>query len=211
MINNSKEAIIFDLGGVLLNLDYDLTEKAFISLGMTNFGESYSQLQQTHLFDRYEIGEISSFHFVNRLLDLLPPGTTANQVVHAWNAMILDFPAERLQFLEELSMKYRLFLLSNTNDLHIDAVRRALEKTVGHKNLEQYFEKTYFSSAIGMRKPDSRIFEFVCSENNLDPAKTIFIDDSPQHVEGAKLVGIETFLLEKNREVFEIPFFQHNK
>jgi glucose-1-phosphatase len=208
MINNSKEAIIFDLGGVLLNLDYDLTEKAFISLGMANFGESYSQLQQVNLFDRYEIGEISSFHFVNRLLDLLPPGTTANQVVHAWNSMILDFPVERLKQLETLSQKYRLFLLSNTNDLHIDAVRRSLEKTVGHKNLEQYFEKTYFSSAIGMRKPDSKVFEFVCSENNLDPSKTIFIDDSPQHIEGAKLAGIEAFLLEKGQDVFELSFFR---
>lgn len=208
MINNSKEAIIFDLGGVLLNLDYDLTEKAFISLGMTNFGESYSQLQQVNLFDRYEIGEISSFHFVNRLLDLLPPGTTANQVVHAWDAMILDFPSKRLELLEKLSTKYRLFLLSNTNDLHIDAVRRSLEKTVGHQNLEQYFEKTYFSSAIGMRKPNKEIFEFVCSENNLDRTKTIFIDDSPQHVEGAKFAGIEAVLLEKNQEVFELPFFR---
>lgn len=207
MINNSKEAIIFDLGGVLLNLDYDLTEKAFISLGMSNFGESYSQLQQTQLFDRYEIGEISSFHFVNRLLDLLPQGTTANQVVHAWDSMILDFPEKRLEQLEALSGKYRLFLLSNTNDLHIDAVRRSLEKTTGHRNLEQYFEKTYFSSAIGMRKPDTKIFEFVCSENNLDPTKTIFIDDSPQHIEGAKSIGIEAFLLEKNQEVFELPFF----
>lgn len=201
MINNSKEAIIFDLGGVLLNLDYDLTEKAFISLGMTNFGESYSQLQQTHLFDRFERGEVSSFHFINQLLDRLPLGTTANQVVHAWNAMILDFPVKRLQFLEELSKKYRLFLLSNTNDLHIDAVRRALEKAVGHRNLEQYFEKTYFSSAVGMRKPDSNIFEFVCTENNLDPSKTIFIDDSPQHVEGAKIAGIQAVLLERNQEV----------
>ena len=208
MINNSKEAIIFDLGGVLLNLDYDLTEKAFISLGMTKFGESYSQLQQVQLFDRYETGEISSFHFVNRLLDLLPPGTTANQVVHAWDAMILDFPVKRLEQLEALSQKYRLFLLSNTNDLHIDAVRRSLKKSVGHRNLEQYFEKTYFSSAVGMRKPDSKIFEFVCSENNLDPAKTIFIDDSPQHIEGAKLAGIEAFLLEKGQDVFELPFFR---
>jgi glucose-1-phosphatase len=207
MINNSKEAIIFDLGGVLLNLDYDLTEKAFISLGMTNFGESYSQLQQEHLFDRFERGEVSSFHFINQLLDRLPLGTTANQVVHAWDAMILDFPVKRLQNLEELSKKYRLFLLSNTNDLHIDAVRRSLEKSVGHQNLEQYFEKTYFSSAVGMRKPDSNIFEFVCSENNLDPLKTLFIDDSPQHVEGAKNVGIDVILLEKNQEVFELPFF----
>lgn len=207
MINNSKEAIIFDLGGVLLNLDYDLTEKAFISLGMVDFGESYSQLQQTHLFDRFEKGEVSSFHFVNQLLDRLPPGTTANQVVHAWDAMILDFPVKRLRFLEELSKKYRIFLLSNTNDLHIDAVRRSLDKSVGHRNLEQYFEKTYFSSAIGMRKPDSEIFEFVCRENNLDPAKTVFIDDSPQHIEGARSSGIDAFLLAKNQEVFELPFF----
>jgi glucose-1-phosphatase len=201
MINNSKEAIIFDLGGVLLNLDYDLTEKAFISLGMANFGEAYSQLQQTDLFDRFERGEVSSFHFINQLLDQLPAGTTANQVVHAWDAMILDFPVERLQFLEGLSKKYRLFLLSNTNDLHIDAVRRALEKTVGHRNLEQYFEKVYFSSAVGMRKPDSKIFEFVCADNGLDPAKTVFIDDSPQHIEGAVSAGIEAFLLAKGQEV----------
>lgn len=201
MINNSKEAIIFDLGGVLLNLDYDLTEKAFISLGMTNFGESYSQLQQTQLFDRFEKGEVSSFHFINQLLDRLPLGTTANQVVHAWDAMILDFPLERLSFLEDLSKKHRIFLLSNTNDLHIDAVRRSLNKAVGHRNLEQYFEKTYFSSAIGMRKPDSEIFEFVCSENKLNPATTLFIDDSPQHVEGAKALGIHAILLEKNQDV----------
>lgn len=208
MINNSKEAIIFDLGGVLLNLDYDLTEKAFISLGMTNFGESYSQLQQVQLFDRYETGEISSFHFVNRLLDLLPEGTTANQVVHAWDAMILDFPLKRLQNLEALSKKYRLFLLSNTNDLHIDAVRRALDKAAGHRELERYFEKTYFSSAVGMRKPDSKIFEFICNENNLDPSKTLFIDDSPQHIEGARLAGLDALFLEKGQEVFELPFFQ---
>jgi glucose-1-phosphatase len=207
MFEPLKEAIIFDLGGVLLNLDYDLTENAFISLGMKNFGESYSQLQQTQLFDRFERGEVSSFHFINQLLDRLPTGTNANQVVHAWDAMILDFPVNRLQSLEELSKKYRLFLLSNTNDLHIDAVRRSLEKTVGHRNLEQYFEKTYFSSAIGMRKPDQNIFEFVCTENGLDPQKTLFIDDSPQHVKGAKDVGLNAVLLPKNQEVFELPFF----
>ncbi|MNE66218.1 Alpha-D-glucose-1-phosphate phosphatase YihX [compost metagenome] len=109
--------------------------------------------------------------------------------------------------LEELSKNYRLFLLSNTNDLHIDAVRRSLEKTAGHRELERYFEKTYFSSAVGMRKPDEKIFEFVCAENNLNPSSTLFIDDSPQHVEGAKKVGIDAVLLEKNKDVFDLPFF----
>lgn len=208
MFNTPKEAIIFDLGGVLLNLDYDLTEKAFVSLGMKDFSESYSQLQQAHLFDRFERGEVSSFHFINQLLDRLPAGSNGNQVVHAWDAMILDFPAERLEKLEKLASKYRLFLLSNTNDLHIDAVRRSLQKTAGHRELERYFEKTYFSSAIGMRKPNPEIFEFVCTENQLDPAKTLFIDDSPQHVEGAKKAGLDALLLGKNEEVFDLPFFQ---
>ncbi|WP_300663788.1 HAD family phosphatase [Fluviicola sp.] len=208
MFDTSKEAIIFDLGGVLLNLDYDLTEKAFISLGMENFRESYSQLQQTQLFDRFECGEVSSFHFINQLLDRLPAGSTANQVVHAWDAMILDFPPERLEKLEALASKYRLFLLSNTNDLHIDAVRRSLEKTAGHRDLERYFEKTYFSSAVGMRKPDEKIFEFVCTENKLDPSRTLFIDDSPQHVEGAKKTGIDAVLLERKQDVFDLPFFR---
>ncbi|MDR0802639.1 HAD family phosphatase [Fluviicola sp.] len=207
MFDTPKEAIIFDLGGVLLNLDYDLTEKAFISLGMEDFSKSYSQLQQSHLFDRFECGEISSFYFINQLLDRLPAGLNANQVVHAWDAMILDFPVERLKKLEDLSSKYRLFLLSNTNDLHIDALRRSLEKAVGHRELERYFEKTYFSSAIGIRKPNPEIFEFVCRENRLNPAKTLFIDDSPQHVEGAKKAGLNAQLLGKNEEVFDLPFF----
>lgn len=206
-MNSSKEAIIFDLGGVLLNLDYKLTEDAFISLGMTDFPRVYSQLAQTDLFDRFERGEVSAFHFVNQLLDQLPSGTTANQVVHAWNKMILDFPLNRLNWLENLASSYRLFLLSNTNDLHIDAVRRALEKAVGHTDLERYFEKVYFSSAIGMRKPTSEIFEFICRENNLIPAHTLFIDDSPQHVEGARSTGLNAILLEKNQEVSQLPFF----
>ena len=206
-MNSPKEAIIFDLGGVLLNLDYNLTEDAFIALGMSDFPRVYSQLAQTDLFDRFERGEVSSFHFVNLLLDQLPSGTSANQVVHAWNKMILDFPLSRLNWLERLGDSYRLFLLSNTNDLHIDAVRRSLQKTVGHSDLERYFERVYFSSEIGMRKPTKEIFEFVCEQNQLIPAQTRFIDDSPQHVEGAKLAGLNALLLEKNQEVSELSFF----
>ena len=201
-----RNAIIFDLGGVLLNLDYQKTEDAFVQLGLTNFALEYSQLQQTDLFDQFECGKISSFHFINRILDLLPPGTNANQVVHAWNAMILDFPTDRLKKLENLAKKNRLFLLSNTNDLHLDAVKRALKKAVGHENLAQYFEKVYYSCELNMRKPHVETFQYVLNDNNLDQAHTIFIDDSPQHIEGAKLAGIDTILLQKNQEVMDLPF-----
>lgn len=186
------EAVIFDLGGVLINLNYQRTIGAFEQLGLADFSETYSQLAQTELFDRFETGQISSFHFVNRLLDKLPQGTSANQVVHAWNAMILDFPAERMEWLMRMKERYRIFLLSNTNTLHMEAVRRSLTKTVGHNRLEMYFERAYFSCDMGMRKPDPAIFLRVCEEQGLQPEKTLFIDDSPQHVEGARNAGLQS-------------------
>lgn len=200
-MKSKYEAVIFDLGGVLINLDYQRTEDAFVQLGAANFREMYSQLNQTDLFDRFETGKVSPFHFVNRLLDVLPAGTNANQVVHAWNAMILDFPLERMQWLEEFGKHNRIFLLSNTNELHVTAVRHSLTKSVGHGNLENYFEKTYFSCDMGSRKPDAACFEQVIRENGLNPETTLFIDDSPQHVEGAKQTGLNAILLGKGEEV----------
>lgn len=200
----TKKAILFDLGGVLINLDYQQTEDAFIALGLTDFRERYSQLAQTDLFDRFETGQISAFHFVNRLLDMLPSGINANQVVHAWNAMILDFPAERLKWLESLKDSHALYLLSNTNELHIPAVRRSLEKSVGHQQLEHYFHETYFSSEIKRRKPDVTTFEWFLDQTGLQASEVLFIDDSPQHIAGAKAAGIESVLLEKGRDVREL-------
>ena len=201
MINEKVEAVIFDLGGVILNIDYNRTADAFKALGLADFDNVYSQLCQTDLFDRFETGQVSSFHFINRLLDQLPRGCNGNQVVHAWDAMILDFPQERLDFLMELKQRRRIFLLSNTNDIHMDAVRRALEKTTGHKRLEDYFERVYLSCEMGLRKPDPAIFLRVCSEQGLDPAATLFIDDSPQHVEGAKAAGLQAVYLQPGMEI----------
>jgi putative hydrolase of the HAD superfamily len=201
MIKTETEAIIFDLGGVLINLDYQLTSKAFIDLGLTDFDATYSQLQQTDLFDRFETGAISSFHFINRLLDQLPQGTSGNRVVHAWNAMILDFPEERLLWLLEMKQRYRIFLLSNTNTLHMEAVRRSLERTIGHQRLEDYFEHVYLSCEMGLRKPNPEIFSRVCDEQGLNPATTVFIDDTLQHVEGAASIGLQALHLKPGKAV----------
>lgn len=197
------EAVIFDLGGVLINLDYQRTEAAFVALGLSNFNETYSQMQQTDLFDRFETGKVSPFHFINRLLDQLPAGSNGNQVVHAWNAMILDFPKQRLDWLKTFREKSgkKLFLLSNTNALHMDAVRRSLEQTVGHQRLEDYFDRVYLSHEMGMRKPNPEIFIRVCDEQGLNPASTLFIDDSPQHVEGAIKAGLQAVHLTPGTEV----------
>ena len=190
MEQNSFDAIIFDLGGVIINLDYQLTIEAFKKLGIDNFEEMYTQAKQNNLFNDFETGKISSQHFINSLLPFLPSGTSANKVVHAWNAMILDFPKKRLELLDQLNSKYRVFLLSNTNDIHLQAVNRSLANSTDRK-LETYFEKVYLSHEVKLRKPHKEIFELVCTEQNLNPETTIFIDDTIGHVNGANSIGLK--------------------
>lgn len=191
------ENIIFDLGGVILNLDYSKTTQAFKDLGLTNFEEMYSQAAQTGLFDRFEKGLCSPSYFVNALLDYMPAGTTPNQIVAAWNAMILEFPIENLELLLSLKEKYRIFLLSNTNEIHIQKLHRRLSQTVSEDTLVPYFEKVYYSSDLNLRKPELEIFEKVCNDNGLERSKTVFIDDTLQHLEGAKKAGLQTIHFQK--------------
>lgn len=191
------ENIVFDLGGVILNLDYERTRQAFNALQISDFDALYSQAQQTDLFDRFEKGECSTPYFINALLNFLPTGTTPNKVVAAWNAMILDFPLEKLNQLEALQKNYRLFLLSNTNDIHLQAVNRSLEK-VSAKKLPDFFEKAYYSHEIKQRKPHAEVFSWVCSENGILPENTLFIDDTAQHILGAKSIGMHTYHIPSN-------------
>ena len=195
------DTIIFDLGGVVINLEYERTTKAFEDLGLTNFNDLYSQAAQSGLFDAFEKGECSVQYFINKVLDYLPTGTQANQVVEAWNAMILDFPVENLSLLKRLQTEKRTFLLSNTNEIHIQKVHHHLQQVSTEKTLHPYFEKVYFSSDIGMRKPDAEIFEFVLKEQGLHPARTLFIDDTEQHILGAQKVGIQTYHLRKGERI----------
>jgi putative hydrolase of the HAD superfamily len=194
------DAIIFDLGGVLIDIDYTKTRQAFENLGISNFNELYSQANQQDLFDRFEIGQISGQHFINSLLNYFTEPISPNKVVHAWNAMLLDFKLDKLTLLEKLAPKHSLFLLSNTNELHVPVVRQRLAKLTA-KPLEAYFSKVYFSHDLGLRKPNSEIFEFVCSENNLNPSTTLFIDDSIQHIEGAKKCGLQTIHLTPDKDL----------
>lgn len=184
------ENIIFDFGGVIINIDYHATIDAFKSLGITDFEALYSQAEQSDLFDAIETGRISPQQFINGILDLLPSGTTPNQVVHAWNAMILDIPADRIKFLLELKKTHQIFLLSNTNSIHIDKAMREWNATT-QENINQVFNKVYLSHEMGLRKPHPEIFTSVCEEQGLNPAKTLFIDDSVQHVEGAREAGLK--------------------
>ena len=199
--------IIFDLGGVLLNLDYGATERAFEALGVENFGALYGQLQQTTLFDDLETGRITKAEFIKAMQDAAPQlSLTEEQIVTAWNAMLLDFPLRRLQILQQLRLYYDLFLLSNTNEIHEEAFNAILMQGHSIPAMGAFFDRIYFSHRVGMRKPDKDIFERILEENEIKPEHTLFIDDSPQHIETAKALGIQTIYLEKGMTIEEHIF-----
>lgn len=192
--------IIFDLGGVIINLDINRTINEFNKLATTPFEAIYTQLQQSPIFDQFDKGLISENDFFNELQIQIKAKVEKEDLILAWNAMLLDFPINRLKLLEKLKQHYRLFLLSNTNETHILEFENQLFKTHGYKNLEPFFEKVYYSCRMEMRKPDVEIFEYVLNENKLEASETLFIDDTSHHVIGALKTGIKALLLEKNKE-----------
>lgn len=196
--------IIFDLGGVIINLDIPKTIQEFNKLSRKPFETIYSQLQQSPIFDKFDKGEISERDFLDALKNALEDNIADERLLYAWNAMLLDFPKHRLELLEKLKPNYRLFLLSNTNETHVIEFEKILSTEHGHQNLESFFEKVYYSCRINMRKPNTDIFDFVLKENHLIAEETLFIDDSLQHVEGALNAGIKAVLLEKKKEVEDL-------
>jgi FMN phosphatase YigB (HAD superfamily) len=193
---NGIKNIIFDLGGVILDIDYNLTVKAFDGLGIPNFKEQYSKMSQSNLFDNIETGKISPVEFRDLIREVAQKTISDAEIDTAWNALILHLPQYRIEILKNLQVNYRLFLLSNTNKIHYDDYSEVIKRENGIEGLEPLFEKTYLSHEMGLRKPDPEIFQVVLNENNLVPKETLFIDDSPQHIASAKTLGIVAYHLE---------------
>ncbi len=196
--------IIFDLGGVIINLDYALTIYEFNRLSEIPFESIYTQAKQNELFNEFETGKISELVFFEELQKTLRYKGSLKNLIHAWNAMLLDVPQKRLDFLIDIKLHYKTFLLSNTNETHIEAFEKELYLRNGVKNFSDYFDNTYYSCRINMRKPDREIFEFVLAENKLVAEETIFIDDSIQHVKAAGDCGINAYLLSKPNDVIHL-------
>ena len=198
------KSIIFDLGGVILNLDYSKTVDEFKKIGVLHSKKLYSQKKQTLLFDDFEKGKIKSEKFISTLKDSENLKIKEIDFINAWNAMLLEIPIEKLKFIYGLKKDYKIFLLSNTNEIHIKKFKEDLKK---NNMLEQFyncFDKIYYSSRMGKRKPEKSCFNQVLEENGLMAENTLFIDDSIQHIEGAKKAGIKTFHLEKNKSILDL-------
>lgn len=196
--------IIFDFGGVILNIDHSLPEKKFKELGIKNFDQLYSQALQDQLFDKLEKGLISPDTFRNEIRKHIPIEVTDKEIDDAWNSIILDLPSERINILEKLKGEYKTFLLSNTNKIHYDCYRANLENVHGYKSFDELFIKAYFSFEMGLQKPQAEIFEAIINENNLKTEETLFIDDTKRHIDGAAKVGLKTFYLEKGMDIVNL-------
>lgn len=196
--------IIFDFGGVLINLDYDATYKAFISLGVHNLMKLLSKSEQTKLFDDFEEGTISPADFRNELRKASNVDLTDEQFDWAWNQILLDIPQERLEKVMELKKQYRVFLLSNTNKIHYDHYLVDLQELNGFQSFEDIFEKAYFSHDVNMRKPNAEIFEFVLSDVEINASETLFIDDTERHILSAQKLGIQTHHLKDDEDICQL-------
>lgn len=198
------QAIIFDFGGVIFNIDFGKVNKAFNHLGVKNFEDIYSQKKANPLFQRLEEGKLNEEEFYDEFKELTSLQLTNQQIKDAWNMLLVNYRKEALDTLTAIKHKYGLYLLSNTNIIHQQAFNKIYEEQIGAGSLSRYFDKAYYSHEIGYRKPDKEAYEYVLKENNLPPSKTLFIDDSIQNIKPAEGLGIQTIFLKEGMAIEDL-------
>lgn len=202
--------IIFDLGGVILNIDFKKTNDAFHLLGLEDFSKHINQFHITDLFLQYETGQIDDIKFIDSVAMLTDKPMKKDKIVEAWNALLLDFPVERIHLLKKIKSRYRTFLLSNTNSIHLQEFQERLHNEQG-VYLEDLFEKAYYSHVVKLRKPDAEIFNLVLKENKLEPSETLFIDDTASNFAEAEKLGIQIYHLKPGTTINDMQLFEEYK
>jgi glucose-1-phosphatase len=187
------DTIIFDFGDIFINLDKQATIDGLQRLGLTSWNEDLDQLNIS-----FEKGEISKDNFLLGIQKHIP-NASIEEILVAWNAVLLDFPLYRLEFLQLLSQKYRLFLLSNTDSIHINHFEQR-EGASFYGAFYQCFEKVYFSYEMGMRKPDAKIYTTLIRQHELSPKYTLFVDDKKDNTDAAKALGLNVWNLQVGQE-----------
>lgn len=195
--------IIFDLGNVLLNIDGEKTLDAFRKFGVDRFDDIYTLQQQSIIIDLLETGKMTQLEFVNQIREFFEQYISEDDILDAWNAMILDFPEDRINLVKQLGEKYSVFLLSNTNEIHYAFFKRKFKRQYKMR-FKELFTKAFLSHEIGMRKPNKRIFEYISKGAIIDPEQTLFIDDDQENIKSAQQLGFKTYWLKKDEEIVEL-------
>jgi epoxide hydrolase-like predicted phosphatase len=195
--------IIFDLGGVILNLSIPATFKAFANASGKSVEDIIPHFTSSEFLD-YEKGLITDDEFRNKVRHKLQKELSDEAIDQCWNAMLGDIPNDRIQLLQRLNKTHRTFLLSNTNEIHLKHFLKINQESTGEENLDSYFHKTYYSHRLKMRKPDAEIFQYVLKENNLVAEETLFLDDNLSNLAGAASTGIKTFHVRTPELIFSL-------
>jgi HAD superfamily hydrolase (TIGR01509 family) len=203
MVPSGIKNIIFDLGGVLLNIDPQRSIHAFHELGMADLIKPGGWGYEHEVFLKMEQGLLSDQEFRNGIRTLLSLHVSDAEIDEAWCAMLLRFPAEKIRLLQKLASQYRLYLFSNTNSIHIRHFHKLFMKEFGF-SLSELFVRDYYSSDIKLRKPDLRSFQFVLNDAGLNPSETLFIDDLEKNTEAAALTGMYTIYLKPNMDLVKL-------
>lgn len=196
--------IIFDLGAVIINIDPERSRKSLDNISGGNYDNDMRELVEGNFFEQYEKGEISTNDFVDTLAEALMHNADEEEIKRVWNLTLLDIPKARIDVLKRAKEEYNTFLLSNTNDLHIEAIYKMLEEEFNMPNLDSLFDKVYFSYEIGLRKPEPEAFQKVMNDNNLKPDETLFIDDREEHTTAAERLGIRVYHLTSDENLEDL-------
>jgi putative hydrolase of the HAD superfamily len=205
---NTKDikTIIFDFGGVIIDIDPELTMKEFAKLGARKLDPGQMNEFVSNIIRKFEKGILTPETFRKKASDFLGIKVSDQKFDDAWNALLYDIPQKRLHAIEKAKKNYKIFLLSNSNEIHYDLYVRDLQLRFGYREFDNLFYKAYFSFDLHMAKPDSSIYEFVLNQHGLDPATTLFIDDNEENIIPAQKLGMATYHLqkpEKLRDIFE--------
>jgi len=193
---NKIRNIIFDYGNVIFTIDFQRAQQGFTDLGVKNVTHFFSHKSHDSLFDQFEQGFISSSEFRDGIRKVTGINSLSDmEIDQAWNSLLIGVPEPNHELLLKTKKKYRTFLLSNNNEIHYNWIMDYLKREHQIDSNANFFEKDYYSHLMKMRKPNPEIFEYVLIENNLNPAETLFIDDSPQHLKTAALLGLNTHLM----------------
>jgi putative hydrolase of the HAD superfamily len=196
--------IIFDLGGIFLNLNYQLTAQSFRRLGVNNFDELFTQHHANPLFEQLETGRISNESFFQAIREMTALPLTDEQITLAWNAMLLDLPRERIHWLQNVAQQYEVYLFSNTNAIHYDCFLSICRRDLGELDFNALFRFAGYSHQLGFRKPAAASFRQLIGDWHLDAAHTLFVDDTPGNIHGALEAGLHTIFLPPPNHVLEL-------
>jgi len=204
----SFKNILFDLGAVLINIDPKNAQKYFASLGIHDYEFHFNKLSEKNIFNDLETGKISPDQFLNSINIQLKGAASETDIKNAWNAILMEFRAESMKHVTLLSQRYNVYLLSNTNAIHLTEINQILFKQLGVALLDNYFKKAYYSQLIGMRKPEAEIYQYVLKDAGIIAQETFFIDDLSVNIETAQRLGFKTHLLLPDQRIEKLEILQ---